>query len=522
MAQLLQKSEVIPNDFQQIAFNLNLNDTNNDQSSLSSSSSLNSNDDQNSSKNRGEDEDEVTEISLHDFCRHKGEERSGPDQFELLRVLGQGSFGKVFLVKKNCGMDNGQLYAMKVLKKATLKVRDRLRTKMERDILAQISHPFIVRLHYAFQTEGKLYLILDFLQGGDLFSRLAKEVMFTEEDVTFYMAELILALEHLHSIGIVYRDLKPENILLDSAGHISLTDFGLSKESLDDSQMTYSFCGTIEYMAPEVVNRRGHSVAADWWSLGVLMFEMLTGNLPFQGKNRQDTMNLILRAKLAMPAYLSPGAQSLLRALFKRNPSNRLGGGPDGTNALKGHKFFIGIDWKRLLARKMQPPFRPHFSSSLDVTHYFDQEFTKKTPMDSPAIPPSAAAHELFRGFSFVAPTIFEEDLINFHDENGINSAFPSELELQLLSDRPVDNIYTARSTFAKKHAPFNFCGGYGPIGVKGDCEHTEEHLTDKSSYSNTPTPVRVASPLCPVNTSALAQRRQQHRKSSEMFSSNE
>ncbi|CAK5042314.1 unnamed protein product [Meloidogyne enterolobii] len=223
-----------------------------------------------------------------------------------------------------------------------------------------------------------------------------------------------------------------------------------------------------------------------------------------------------------MPAYLSPGAQSLLRALFKRNPSNRLGGGPDGINALKGHKFFIGIDWKRLLARKMQPPFRPHFSSSLDVTHYFDQEFTKKTPMDSPAIPPSAAAHELFRGFSFVAPTIFEEDLINFHDENGINSAFPSELELQLLSDRPADNIYTARSTFAKKHAPFNFCGGYGPIGVKGDGEHTEEHLTDKSSYSNTPTPVRVASPLCPVNTSALAQRRQQHRKSSEMFSSNE
>lgn len=520
----MQKSEVISNDFQQIAFNLSLNDTNNDQSSLSSSSSINSNDDQNSSKNRGEDEDEVTEISLHDFCRHKGEEKSGPDQFELLRVLGQGSFGKVFLVKKNCGMDNGQLYAMKVLKKATLKVRDRLRTKMERDILAQISHPFIVRLHYAFQTEGKLYLILDFLQGGDLFSRLAKEVMFTEEDVTFYMAELILALEHLHSIGIVYRDLKPENILLDSAGHISLTDFGLSKESLDDSQMTYSFCGTIEYMAPEVVNRRGHSVAADWWSLGVLMFEMLTGNLPFQGKNRQDTMNLILRAKLSMPAYLSPGAQSLLRALFKRNPSNRLGGGPNGTNALKGHRFFGAIDWKRLLARKMQPPFRPHFSSSLDVTHYFDQEFTKKTPMDSPAIPPSAAAHELFRGFSFVAPTIFEEDLINFHDENDNNSAFPSELELQLLSDRPVDNIYTARSTFAKKHATFNFCGGYGPISVRGDGEQTEEHLQtgDKSSSSNTPTPIRVASPLCPVNTSALAQRRQQHRKSSEMFSSNE
>ncbi|KAF7638516.1 Non-specific serine/threonine protein kinase [Meloidogyne graminicola] len=267
-------------------------------------------------------------------------------------------------------------------------------------------------------------------------------------------------------------------------------------------------------MAPEVVNRRGHSISADWWSLGVLMFEMLTGNLPFQGKNRQDTMNLILRAKLAMPAYLSPGAQSLLRALFKRNPSNRLGGGSEGTSALKSHKFFSAIDWKRLLARKMQPPFRPHFSSSLDNLQRKHQWLILLF-QDSPAVPPSAAAHELFRGFSFVAPTILEEDLINCNEECVTNSAFPNELELQLLSDRPVDNIYTARSTFAKKHAAFNF--GYGPIGVGADDEQNDEYLLDKSSSSNAPTPIRVASPLCPVNTSALAQRRQQHRNNSEL-----
>lgn len=188
--------------------------------------------------------------------------------------------------------------------------------------LIDVGHSFIVKLHYAFQTPGKLYLILDFLRGGDLFTRLSKEIMFTEEDVKFYLAELALALNHLHSLGVIYRDLKPENILLDQDGHIALTDFGLSKQPLDGAK-TYSFCGTVEYMAPEVVNRKGHTFAADWWSYGVLMFEMLTGNLPFHGANRQDTMNQILKSKLGMPENLSPEAQSLLRALFKRNPQNR-------------------------------------------------------------------------------------------------------------------------------------------------------------------------------------------------------
>ncbi|KAK7801616.1 hypothetical protein U0070_012300 [Myodes glareolus] len=269
------------------------------------------------------EEGSIKEIAITHHVK-EGHEKADPSQFELLKVLGQGSFGKVFLVKKISGSDARQLYAMKVLKKATLKVRDRVRTKMERDILVEVNHPFIVKLHYAFQTEGKLYLILDFLRGGDLFTRLSKEVMFTEEDVKFYLAELALALDHLHSLGIIYRDLKPENILLDEEGHIKLTDFGLSKESIDHEKKAYSFCGTVEYMAPEVVNRRGHTQSADWWSFGVLMFEMLTGTLPFQGKDRKETMTMILKAKLGMPQFLSPEAQSLLRMLFKRNPANRL------------------------------------------------------------------------------------------------------------------------------------------------------------------------------------------------------
>ncbi|XP_061234486.1 ribosomal protein S6 kinase alpha-2 isoform X5 [Neopsephotus bourkii] len=297
---------------------------------------------------------------------------------------------------------------MKVLKKATLKVRDRVRSKMERDILAEVNHPFIVKLHYAFQTEGKLYLILDFLRGGDLFTRLSKEVMFTEEDVKFYLAELALALDHLHGLGIIYRDLKPENILLDEEGHIKITDFGLSKEAIDHDKRAYSFCGTIEYMAPEVVNRRGHTQSADWWSFGVLMFEMLTGSLPFQGKDRKETMALILKAKLGMPQFLSIEAQSLLRALFKRNPSNRLGAGFDGVEEIKRHPFFVTIDWNKLYRKEIKPPFKPAVGRPEDTFH-FDPEFTSRTPTDSPGVPPSANAHHLFRGFSFVASNLMQE-----------------------------------------------------------------------------------------------------------------
>lgn len=352
--------------------------------------------------------DGTHEIELTDVTK-EGHDKADPSQFELLKVLGQGSFGKVFLVRKILGHDAGTLYAMKVLKKATLKVRDRMRTKMERDILAEVRHPFIVRLHYAFQTEGKLYLILDFLRGGDLFTRLSKEVMFTEEDVKFYLAELALALDHLHDLGIIYRDLKPENILLDSDGHISLTDFGLSKEAVDDTK-AYSFCGTVEYMAPEVVNRRGHTTAADWWSFGVLMYEMLTGSLPFQGSNRKETMTQILKAKLGMPQFLSPEAQSLLRALFKRNPANRLGAGATGIEDVKKHSFFATIRWAKLTKKEVQPPFKPAVSRAEDA-FYFDKEFTSRTPKDSPGVPPSANAHELFRGFSFIAPALLDEDL---------------------------------------------------------------------------------------------------------------
>lgn len=379
----------------------NLDVSSNDLMDLSDSESY--------SQCQGDQELKENEFDIREVIK-EGHDKADPSQFELLRVLGEGSFGRVFLVRKVVGKDAGTLYAMKVLKKATLKIKDRVRSTNERKILADVGHAFIVKLHYAFQTPGKLYLILDFLRGGDLFTRLSKEVMFTEEDVKFYLAELALAMNHLHNLGIIYRDLKPENILLDENGHIALTDFGLSKQPLDGSK-TYSFCGTVEYMAPEIVNRKGHDFAADWWSFGVLMYEMLTGNLPFHGQTRQETMTQILRSKLGMPENLSPEAQALLRALFKRNPQNRLGAGPNGILDIKAHCFFSTIDWARLERKEVRPPFIP--AVSRDDAFYFDVEYTSKSPRDSPGGPISASAHEIFRGFSFVAPMLLEQTLNN-------------------------------------------------------------------------------------------------------------
>uniref|UniRef100_H3A9Q1 non-specific serine/threonine protein kinase n=1 Tax=Latimeria chalumnae TaxID=7897 RepID=H3A9Q1_LATCH len=360
-----------------------------------------------------QEEDGIKEIAITHHVK-EGHDKADPSQFELLKVLGQGSFGKVFLVRKISGPDAGYLYAMKVLKKATLKVRDRVRTKMERDILVEVNHPFIVKLHYAFQTEGKLYLILDFLRGGDLFTRLSKEIKFFSNEVKRWLYEKIIFGDSLLTYTITKRVLNVNIILLDEDGHIKLTDFGLSKESIDHERKAYSFCGTVEYMAPEVVNRRGHTQSADWWSFGVLMFEMLTGTLPFQGKDRKETMTMILKAKLGMPQFLSAEAQSLLRMLFKRNPANRLGAGPDGVEEIKRHAFFATIDWNKLYRRETPPPFKPA-TGRPDDTFYFDSEFTAKTPKGKILISPELKPEMLLKKWSFItveSESLFEARIV--------------------------------------------------------------------------------------------------------------
>uniref|UniRef100_A0A669CX36 Ribosomal protein S6 kinase n=1 Tax=Oreochromis niloticus TaxID=8128 RepID=A0A669CX36_ORENI len=322
-------------------------------------------------------------------------ERVGIENFELLKVLGTGAYGKVFLVRKVSGHDAGKLYAMKVLKKATIvqKAKTAEHTRTERQVLEHIRQsPFLVTLHYAFQTETKLHLILDYVNGGELFTHLVQRVRFKEQEVALYSGEIVLALEHLHELGIVYRDLKLENILLDSNGHIVLTDFGLSKE-FDQAERAFSVCGTIEYMAPEIVEggESGHDKAVDWWSLGVLMYELLTGGSPFtvdgDENSHTDIAKRIAKKDPPFPKDMGPLAKDLIQRLLIKDPKKRLGSGPNGAENVKKHPFYQKINWEDLAAKKVPAPFKPVIRDELDVSNFAD-EFTEMDPTYSPAALP--------------------------------------------------------------------------------------------------------------------------------------
>eukprot|EP00010_Vexillifera_abyssalis_P006942 CAMPEP_0201550296 /NCGR_PEP_ID=MMETSP0173_2-20130828/6675_1 /ASSEMBLY_ACC=CAM_ASM_000268 /TAXON_ID=218659 /ORGANISM="Vexillifera sp., Strain DIVA3 564/2" /LENGTH=393 /DNA_ID=CAMNT_0047960229 /DNA_START=259 /DNA_END=1440 /DNA_ORIENTATION=+ len=329
------------------------------------------------------------------------------DDFELLTVIGKGSFGKVMQVRKK---DDGKIYAMKVLRKEAIIARKQVaHTKAEKSILQKIQHPFIVNLNFAFQTEDKLYMILDYINGGELFFHLKKEGKFSEERVRLYTAEIILALSHLHSFDIVYRDLKPENILIDCEGHICITDFGLSKE-ITSEEGTHTFCGTPEYLAPEVLKGQGHGTAVDWWSLGTLVYEMLTGLPPFYSQNINVMYQKILNGELRFPAYVSAEAQSLLEGLLIRDPEKRLGANSSDDQAadIKSHPFFKGFDWKAIENKEVEPLFKPQVKSQTD-TSQIDPVFTTETPVDS-LVEKSAISEANgdtnFDGFTFVNDTL--------------------------------------------------------------------------------------------------------------------
>ncbi|MCJ1305107.1 serine/threonine protein kinase psk1 [Hypocenomyce scalaris] len=329
--------------------------------------------------------------------------------FEPLSCLGKGTFGTVLLVKQ---VSTGRLYAQKQFRKASLTVHKRLveQTKTERVILESVNrHPFVVKLYYAFQDREKLYLILEYAQGGELFTHLAAERMFPEDTAAFYMAEMVLALEHLHhTVGVVYRDLKPENCLLDSEGHLLLTDFGLSKVSIDGDDRCNSMLGTIEYMAPEVILGQNYGTAVDWWSFGALGYDLLTGSPPFQANNHAKIQEKILKQKLSLPYFLGPDAKDLLTRLLRKEPRKRLGGCmPKDMRAIKTHRFFRKLDWNRLVRRELEPPIRPLVTDPA-LAENFANEFTEL------ALSPVKAPHEgyawgggsetnPFGGFSFVA-----------------------------------------------------------------------------------------------------------------------
>jgi len=294
--------------------------------------------------------------------------------FDLLNVVGKGSFGKVMQVRKK---DSGKIYAMKVLSKKTILDRGELEhTRAEKNILQKLVHPFLVNLLYAFQTEDKLYFIMDYINGGELFFHLQKEEKFSDERVRFYCAEIICGLEYLHNCGVLYRDLKPENILLTDDGHICMTDFGISKEGLiSNDDRTATFCGTPEYLAPEILQGKSYGKAVDWWSFGTLMYEMLTGLPPFYSQDVQDMYNKIMNDKLVFAPQVSPEARSILTSLLERNPEKRL----QDPKAIKTHPYFKGIDWGKIVRKEIDPPFIPEVKDKLDVSQV-DSEFLRETP----------------------------------------------------------------------------------------------------------------------------------------------
>lgn len=346
--------------------------------------------------------------------------------FEPLLCLGKGSFGTVLLVRHTV---TGKLYAQKQFRKASITVHKKLveQTKTERMILESVNrHPFVVKLFYAFQDHEKLYLILEYAQGGELFTHLAMERMFEEDAAVFYMAEMVLALEHLHqNVGVLYRDLKPENCLLDREGHLLLTDFGLSKIALSDDDRCNSSLGTIEYMAPEVVQGKPYGKACDWWSLGALGYDLLTGSPPFRANNHAKLQEKIVKQKLVLPYFLGPDAKDLLIRLLRKDPTKRLGYHmPKDLQTIKKHRFFRKIDWAALERRELGPPIQPVVTDpalaenfSADFTHLPLSPTTASgfDDLDS-GCGPSRSRHarvsstglassenDLFGGFSFVA-----------------------------------------------------------------------------------------------------------------------
>lgn len=322
------------------------------------------------------------------------------EDFDLLKVVGKGSFGKVMQVRK---IDTQRIYALKTIRKAHIVSRSEVNhTLAERTVLAQIDNPFIVPLKFSFQSPEKLYLVLAFINGGELFHHLQREGRFDLNRARFYTAELLCALECLHQFNVIYRDLKPENILLDYTGHIALCDFGLCKLNMDSQDKTNTFCGTPEYLAPELLLGKGYTKVVDWWTLGVLFYEMLTGLPPFYDQNTNEMYRKIMHEPLRFPDDMDREARSLLTGLLERDPAKRLG--VNGAAEIKAHPFFAQIDWKRLMNKKYAAPFKPSVESAIDTSN-FDQEFTSEEPADSVVDKDyylSESVQEQFGGWTYV------------------------------------------------------------------------------------------------------------------------
>lgn len=345
-----------------------------------------------------------TKPSLQDLVdRQGGAKRCTIDDFKFLKVLGKGSFGKVMLAEKK---DTEEVFAIKVLKKDVIVQDDDVECTMtEKRILAlAANHPFLTSLHSCFQTKDRLFFVMEYVNGGDLMFQIQRARKFDETRARFYSAEVMLALQYLHKHGVIYRDLKLDNILLDTDGHCKIADFGMCKEGIKDGVTTTTFCGTPDYIAPEILQELDYGASVDWWALGVLMYEMMAGQPPFEADNEDDLFESILHDDVLYPVWLSKEAVSILKGFMNKKVVKRLGcvAAHGGEEAIKHHSFFRSIDWEKLEKRQVKPPFRPKIKSKKDVVN-FDSEFTKEEPVLTPINPELVKTidQEEFKGFSF-------------------------------------------------------------------------------------------------------------------------
>jgi serine/threonine protein kinase len=317
----------------------------------------------------------------------------------VLSTIGKGSFGTVQLVRSK---HNKKLYAMKMMEKRVLQESAQVaQTLTERNAYFNLAHPFCVSAHAAFQTPDLVVMVLDYVPGGELFTRLKEDGKFSEGRARLYAAELALAIGHLHSHGFIYRDLKPENILLDRDGHLKITDFGLVKPEMTSASATTStFCGTPEYVAPEMLRQQPYTKSVDWWSYGILVYEMLAGIPPFYDDNTNRMYRRIMNEEISYPPNFPPKAEDLVNALCNRDAAARLGASERDVEEIKEHPFFASISWDRVLQRQYTPEWVPHIDSEQDTSH-FDQEALDGPTAEAPAgTVVLAATQAQFTGFT--------------------------------------------------------------------------------------------------------------------------
>jgi serine/threonine protein kinase len=337
------------------------------------------------------------------------------ENYELIKVLGVGCMGKVLLAREK---GSNKKYAIKSISKKFVishgktEVEHTLTEQRVLATLSQLNHPFLIRLHASFQSDTNLFLVMPYIQGGDFATQLALYGSLDVKRAQFYCAEMVSGICELHKHGIIYRDLKPENVLLDMNGHIKLTDFGLSKQfKLSQNSSAVTFCGTAEYLAPEILKELPYSYEVDWWSLGTFLFELITGFTPFWAENHMAMYQRVLYDSLEFPAdffrrsdnyVLLEHAKDLITGLLVKDPASRLGSGLDAEQHIRNHPFFSDIDFEKLDKKEIKPPFVPQVTGEDDL-RWFDTEFTKMTPKLSPPSVPQVYGENVFKGYTFLS-----------------------------------------------------------------------------------------------------------------------